>query len=420
MEAKIGDKVTEDIIYEILLRLPVKSLLRFMAVCKSWNCMIKSSTFITHHLIQNEDVQLLLHDPEYGMYSLYKDDDNDDGRASSTLREYTNLDNPYDVYDEGLGWPSKFVGTCKGLVCLAAEDIDFTTLLWNPSIRKFVVLPKSGVTLCHEYDDLQASCGFGYDRRANDYKVLRRVSSFRGNKFISCQYEIWSLAKGSWKTLNTAADPEESDIMLRPRRFFVSNPPAFVNGALHWTQARAHTGNVSLLSFDISDEVFGKIAIPPEASAQTINHLAQGHFMVSRYRESLAYYETSRERKGSVGWGCLLHIHMWVMEEYGVAKSWAKLFAICLDLDLGVSRLIGCRKSGEEVVLRIMDDDGEYRSVNPETKQVKKLRIEGQWYYDYEVMDALTESVVLLDQPNLFTIVDESLQGVTRRRGAAV
>ncbi|XP_008237789.1 PREDICTED: probable F-box protein At1g14315 [Prunus mume] len=289
----VGDKVPEDIVYEILLRLPVRSLIRFTAVCKSWNCMIKSSTFITHHLIQNEDVQLLLHNPQYGMYLLYKDDDNDDGRSSSTLREYTNLENPYDLYDRGLA--SKFVGT----------------------------------------------------------------------------------SKGSWKTLNTTADLEESDIMLRPRHFFVSNLPAFVNGALHWTQARAHTGNISLLSFDMSDEVFGKIAVPPEASAQTIDHLAQGHFMVSRYRESLAYFETSRERKGSVGWGCLLHIHMRVMEEYGVAKSWAKLFAICLDLDLGVSRLTGCRKS-DEVVLRVMDDDGEYRSVNPKTKQVKRLRIEGQ------------------------------------------
>ncbi|KAI5311641.1 hypothetical protein L3X38_040814 [Prunus dulcis] len=149
MEAMVGDKVPEDIIYEILLKLPVRSLLRFTAVCKSWNCMIKSSTFITHHLIQKEDVQLLLHNPQYGMYLLYKDDDNDDGRSSSTLREYTNLDNPYDFYDRGLA--SHFVGTCKGLVCLAVEDIDSIALVWNPSIRKFVVLPKSGVTFYHEY-----------------------------------------------------------------------------------------------------------------------------------------------------------------------------------------------------------------------------------------------------------------------------
>ncbi|BFG19850.1 hypothetical protein CerSpe_061240 [Prunus speciosa] len=149
----------------------------------------------------------------------------------------------------------------------------------------------------------------------------------------------------------------------------------------------------------MSNEVLGKIAIPPEASAQTISHLAQGHFMVSRYRESLAYYESSREWRESVGCGCLVHVHMWVMKEYGVAKSWANLFAICLELDLGVSTLIGCSKSGEEVVLRIrmMADDGEYRSVNP-----KKLGIEGQ-YGCYAVMDDLTQSVVLLDQPNVFT-----------------
>ncbi|XP_016650385.1 PREDICTED: F-box/kelch-repeat protein At3g23880-like [Prunus mume] len=302
MEPIVWGKAREEIIYEILVRLPVKSLLGCTAVCKSWSCMIKSPTFIHTHLINrliesnhrnNDGVQLLLHNPEVELYSLYRDDD-DPRASSSTLREYTDLDNPYKVYAErtrNQTWGSEFVGTCNGLVCLAGEDIYWTTLVWNPSIRKFVVLPKSGVTLCHGYDYREARSAFGYDRCANDYKVLRRVSCFQRVKVISCQYEIWSLAKGSWKTLNTGNDRHHHERDTR-------HPPAFVNGALHWVQVNVNTQNISIGSFDMSDEVFGKITTPPEAGTQKCFG-SDPHCVVSRYRESLAFFESSEERRES-------------------------------------------------------------------------------------------------------------------------
>ncbi|KAL6271308.1 hypothetical protein ACE6H2_028219 [Prunus campanulata] len=409
MEPIVWDKVPEEVIYEILLRLPVKSLLGCTAVCKSWSCMIKSPTFIHTHLINrliesnhrnNDGVQLLLHNPELEHYSLYREDD-DPRASSSTLREYTDLDNPYEVYAKrtrNRTWGSEFVGACNGLVCLAGDDIDLTTLVWNPSIRKFVVLPKSGVTFCHGYDYREARCAFGYDRRANDYKVLRRVSCIQGGKFIPCQYEIWSLAKGSWKTLNTGNDRHYHERDIQQRVFDASHPPAFVNGALHWVQANMSTRNISIASFDMSDEVFGKITIPPEAGTQKCLG-SDPHCVVSRYRESLAFFESSEERRESVGCGWLLHMTMWVMKEYGVAKSWDKLFAICLEGS--ISRLVGCRKSGDEVLLKLIVDSVQYWSVNPKTKQVKNLQIKGSRCYS--VMDAFTESLVLLDQPNVFT-----------------
>ncbi|XP_008235756.1 PREDICTED: uncharacterized protein LOC103334558 [Prunus mume] len=324
-------KVPEEIVYEILLRLPVKSLLRFTTVCKSWNCMIKSSTFIHTHLKsnhRNDDVQLLLHHPEFDIYSLYRDDDNkDDGRAcassssssSSTLIEYsTNLDNPYTYYAERTGtktWGSEFVGTCNGLVCIA-----------------------------------------GKDKHQKELDI--------GNRYLEA-----------------------------------GHPSAFVIGAQHWLQANVSTWNISILSFDMSGEVFSKIAIPPEAETRKCLDFNRD-CVVSRYRESLAFFESCWERRES---GSVLRMNMWVMEEYGVAKSWTKLFAICLEGR--ICRLVGCSKRGEEVVLKLKVDDDivEYKSVNTKTKQVKNFHFDGERSTYYSVMDAFTENLVLLDKPNVFT-----------------
>ncbi|RXH90692.1 hypothetical protein DVH24_035456 [Malus domestica] len=45
--------IPEEILFEILVRLPVKSLLRFRCVCKSWNTLISSPDFRNAHLEKN-------------------------------------------------------------------------------------------------------------------------------------------------------------------------------------------------------------------------------------------------------------------------------------------------------------------------------------------------------------------------------
>ncbi|XP_062015337.1 putative F-box protein At3g51171 [Rosa rugosa] len=44
----------EDVIAEILARLPVKSLMRFRCVCKSWRALISESYFVKKHLNYGE------------------------------------------------------------------------------------------------------------------------------------------------------------------------------------------------------------------------------------------------------------------------------------------------------------------------------------------------------------------------------
>lgn len=49
MTTSIDSYSREETVNDILLRLPVKSLLRFKCVCKSWHDLIKSSSFIKKH-----------------------------------------------------------------------------------------------------------------------------------------------------------------------------------------------------------------------------------------------------------------------------------------------------------------------------------------------------------------------------------
>ncbi|KAK4727087.1 hypothetical protein R3W88_032004 [Solanum pinnatisectum] len=50
MATNNGGDFPEDLIREILLKLPVKALLRFKCVCKNWYTLIKNPCFIREHL----------------------------------------------------------------------------------------------------------------------------------------------------------------------------------------------------------------------------------------------------------------------------------------------------------------------------------------------------------------------------------
>ncbi|KAF5764863.1 putative F-box domain-containing protein [Helianthus annuus] len=48
------DQIPLEIQSEIMKRLPVKSLIQFRSVCKSWNSLIESPDFIAHYSSQQQ------------------------------------------------------------------------------------------------------------------------------------------------------------------------------------------------------------------------------------------------------------------------------------------------------------------------------------------------------------------------------
>lgn len=125
MESKSLHYYPEEIVHEILLRLPVKSLMRFSVVCKSWSFRTKSSAFIYNHLIsRRRAIQLNNENPNEGgllivqsydptLYSLCWDNP-----TSYALSTYTELMNTFvgykNIHTQGNGIPYKVLGTCNG------------------------------------------------------------------------------------------------------------------------------------------------------------------------------------------------------------------------------------------------------------------------------------------------------------------
>ncbi|KAI9090888.1 hypothetical protein K1719_028373 [Acacia pycnantha] len=111
-----------EIISNILIRLPAKSIVRFRCVCKEWKNISKSPSFIAehyHHHLDCENPFLLLHEPS----NRY--------RGCSSLHL---LDHKMKTV-EVLSMPSinafrhnwRIIGSCSGLLCVEVDHEVFTS-----------------------------------------------------------------------------------------------------------------------------------------------------------------------------------------------------------------------------------------------------------------------------------------------------
>ncbi|KAI9090917.1 hypothetical protein K1719_028402 [Acacia pycnantha] len=105
-----------EIINNILIRLPAKSIVRFRCVCKEWKNLSKSPSFIAehyHHHLDCENPFLLLHEHSYGY------------RGCPSLHL---LDHKMETV-EVLSMPSisafrhkwRIIGSCSGLLCVEVD-----------------------------------------------------------------------------------------------------------------------------------------------------------------------------------------------------------------------------------------------------------------------------------------------------------
>jgi F-box interacting protein len=95
----------------------------------------------------------------------------------------------------------------------------------------------------------------GFDSRTNDYKVVK-ISGMKVNHHV----QVFSLTAGSWKSSIRVGAP-----LRRFRSRFESRP--FINGAIHWltiTKTGTDVFNITVLSFEVSNETFREIILPKE------------------------------------------------------------------------------------------------------------------------------------------------------------
>ncbi|KAM5571047.1 F-box protein CPR1-like [Rosa sericea] len=202
----------QDLIYEMVLRLPVKCLIRFSFVSKLWKAVIHSKDFIRKHrqrfnLNHLNDFALIRHhvesDPHDHFYSVaFSGDD--------TTLEEERLKHPLYSLEESdrLGLQSGIVALCNGLILLhvRSKKYDLGLFLWNPMISKHKMIPTPFKWARGKFSNRMY--GLGYHSAEDDLKVLvltedynNRSNSLFGQINLTMDLEVYSVALNRWKRI---------------------------------------------------------------------------------------------------------------------------------------------------------------------------------------------------------------------------
>ncbi|XP_022887018.1 F-box/kelch-repeat protein At3g23880-like [Olea europaea var. sylvestris] len=247
-------ELTEDLLLDVLSRLPVISLLRFRCVSKSWKTTIDSSYFIKLHLnksikdVNSHKILAIGRDPSAVndvIFCIVKFD------SGFEFEGVQRIQSPIEKFKETV----RFIGSCRFLICLKYTYRKI--ILWNPSVREHKILPYTDVEIeasrGRKYTQYRYSFGFGYDDLMDDHKVVRLVYDYR-----NCDYEIkvYSLKLNIWKKI------EKFPILIS----WVSRP-SFINGSMNWlvSQTKPTTttfSTLSLLVLCLRTEVWQLVPLP--------------------------------------------------------------------------------------------------------------------------------------------------------------
>ncbi|KAM7512003.1 hypothetical protein LguiB_010878 [Lonicera macranthoides] len=247
--------IPQEVIIEILSRLPVKTLLKFKSVCKNWYAIIKSTNFISKHLhnhYDNDTGGLLLIQrfiPESRLY----------GFELFTDKTLATDSNPIvDPYLQNTAFAQSVLGPLNGLYVLFNRKDRLA--LWNPAIREFKPLPSHPITDQIRAEDYMndPTIGFGFDTLTNDYKVVWFIPRRPAENNI---FLLYTLSNDSWREV--MIDGSFSDVYLHPS---TCNANTFWNGSYYWVapEYNDQRGNYfSIYAFDMINEVLSAVQCPP-------------------------------------------------------------------------------------------------------------------------------------------------------------
>ncbi|XP_049358803.1 F-box protein CPR1-like [Solanum verrucosum] len=252
MATNNGEDFPEDLIREILLRLPVKSLLRFKRICKNWYTLIKNPSFIREHLnfSKNNPPQLLIYD--YGAPG--------DFPPITFISDY-GIDAPtHEVNPQSFEGMTNLLGSLDGLFFLEREiNNDVLCALWNPATREVRDLLSAVGIKFESFFNSNQVFGFGLDVLTNDYKVVYYNCKNKNATVYSCSRDSWRIFKHENVCDNRNVEYVDT--------FYGST--TYLNGSYYWMLRKNINFNFTFkfLSFNFGNEVFEVIEGPPHDCA---------------------------------------------------------------------------------------------------------------------------------------------------------
>ncbi|GLT95754.1 hypothetical protein SLE2022_134180 [Rubroshorea leprosula] len=275
-----------DLVTDVLLRLPVTSLLRFRCLSKSHCAEIDSQDFAKNHLnrsIQSKTGQkLIINNEDFTVTTDFYYAEFDGNLEDTYL-----LNNPM----KSSRRCTSVFGSCNGLFLLGIyvkdENMDFA--LWNPFTKKYKKLPPCPVQTNPGFKRY-TSFGLGYVSATNDYKIVM-ISRVRNDDDDCYQVWVFSLNSNSWRRIQDVKHKRTSWVGL------------YANGALYWENKDKCVG------FDITNEVFFSLTLLPDCGPTAIYYeiLVFGGNLYSpvirNEPNSIEYYLRVRDNGGEVAGG---------------------------------------------------------------------------------------------------------------------
>ncbi|RHN39071.1 putative F-box domain-containing protein [Medicago truncatula] len=227
-----------ELIIQILLRLPMKSLIRFKCVCKSWLTLISDPHFANSHFQITSKTHIhrlvIISTPNLKTRSIdFETSLNHDSACAPLDLNFTHDLSYFNV---------EIKGSCNGFIFMhSSSDI----LLWNSSIGVHKQIPLSPIN-----SNLDDGCfgylyGFGYDQSTNDYLVVS-MSCDPALANISSHLEFFSLRANTWKEIegihfpyiNASHDPRVGSLF---------------SGSIHWLAFRHDLSINVIVAFDLTE-----------------------------------------------------------------------------------------------------------------------------------------------------------------------
>ncbi|CAK7357245.1 unnamed protein product [Dovyalis caffra] len=223
----------EDLLAEILLRLPIKSLLKFKCVSKNWLSLISNPRF-SHRRNDNSPCCGLFLVECGSPYAEYQFVALDSSHSKAPFKHLTFVNDPSEI---------ELIQSCNGLLLCRSfrpSGPDRTYYVYNPTTKQYTILPRLRRVL---------GAALAFDpSNSPHYKVIcvRKRRSLQHHY----QIEIYSSNNGPWRVSGTPFTAEDQ---------MVFKSGVFCNGVIHWLNVSGGT----LLCFDVDGEQLKETPMPP-------------------------------------------------------------------------------------------------------------------------------------------------------------
>ncbi|KAL3630863.1 hypothetical protein CASFOL_023847 [Castilleja foliolosa] len=297
-----------DVTTEILSMLPVKSLMRFKCVSKSFYDLISNDPiFIKNHLYHHRRLQssmkILVSDCTAYWDSLSSCSISSITPGDDTTHELKLPfgDGPWDVSDGCIH------NSCDGLFCIELYTYKCDeVMIWNPSTRQLKKLP--ACQLPHKEGSPcvgRVRYSLAHDSLSGRYKLLGLCRDL--DRFRPCLY---SSEMEKWRYVDNLSFDHVRGYCRYER------DPTIVNGAFHWLASpNVPFRKVSVVvSLDVSNETYATLELP-----QALKDSRKYGRILCALKGKLCVLCASKPEHDR---------ELWVMNEYGVADSMTRMFSI--------------------------------------------------------------------------------------------